>query len=74
MTDFINTIIFPGLSAGALYAPFRVAVFTDPTGVRVSYDQPSSVFASLGSVAIDDIAIELDRKIATAVRTACRAD
>jgi uncharacterized protein (DUF302 family) len=57
--------------AGALYAPFRVAVFADATGVHVAYDQPSSFFASLGSTAIDDIAVDLDRKISAAAQHAC---
>ena len=56
---------------GALYAPFRAAVFRDLTGVHVAYDQPSTVFASLGSAAIDAIANELDLKIAAAARYAC---
>jgi uncharacterized protein (DUF302 family) len=58
-------------AAGLLYAPFRVAVFSDQTGARVSYDQPSSVFTSVGSAAIDSIAAELDHKISTAVTHAC---
>jgi uncharacterized protein (DUF302 family) len=58
---------------GALYAPFRAAVFRDLTGVHVAYDQPSTVFASLGSAAINAIADELDRKIAAAARYACAA-
>jgi uncharacterized protein (DUF302 family) len=60
--------------AGALYAPFRVAVFSDDDGVQVSYDQPSSVFASLGSAVIDEIAADLDAKIAAAAEVACRAE
>src|SRR5262249_37768975 len=31
--------------AAALYAPFRVAIYRDATGVHIAYDQPSSVFA-----------------------------
>lgn len=57
--------------ASVLYAPFRVAVFRDATGVHVAYDQPSTVFASLGSVAIDEIAAELDGKAAEAAEHAC---
>jgi hypothetical protein len=34
--------------AAALYAPFRVAIYGDATGVHVASDKPSSVFASLG--------------------------
>ena len=58
--------------AAALYAPFRVAIFKDANGVHVSYDQPSSVFKSLGSRAVDLIAVELDEKIRVAVEESCR--
>lgn len=58
--------------AAALYAPFRVAIYRDSTGVHVSYDEPSSVFASLRSPAVDAIAAELDGKIRTVVEAACR--
>jgi uncharacterized protein (DUF302 family) len=58
--------------AAALYAPFRVAIYRDATGVHIAYDQPSSVFASLGSPAIDVIAAQLDDKIRTAVESSCR--
>ncbi len=41
--------------AAALYAPFGVAVFADQVGrADVSYDRPSSLFASLGSKEIDE--------------------
>jgi uncharacterized protein (DUF302 family) len=56
----------------ALYAPFRVAIYRDAPGVHIAYDQPSSVFASLGSSAIDVIAAQLDDKIRTAVESSCR--
>jgi hypothetical protein len=56
---------------GALYAPFRAAVFCGLTGVHVAYDQPSTVFASLGSPAIDAIARELDLQIVAAAHYAC---
>jgi uncharacterized protein (DUF302 family) len=58
--------------AAALYAPFRVAIHRDAAGVHVSYDKPSSVFASLGSPAIDKIAADLDDKIRTIVEDTCR--
>ena len=54
-------------TAAALYAPFRVAIYRDSTGVCVAYDKPSSVFASLGSPGVDAIAAELDEKIRTVV-------
>lgn len=57
--------------AGALYAPFRVALFADALGTHISYDRPSTVFASLGSAPIDDIAVELDAKIAAVAERVC---
>jgi uncharacterized protein (DUF302 family) len=56
----------------ALYAPFRVAVYRDTTGVHIAYDKPSTVFASLGSSGIDVIAVELDDKIRTVVESSCQ--
>ncbi len=58
--------------AAGLYAPFRVVVYRDAKGAHVGYDQPSSVFASCGSAAIDAIARELDEKIRTSAETSCR--
>jgi Domain of unknown function DUF302 len=58
--------------ASALYAPFRVAVYRDPTGVHVAYDQPSSVFASFGSQTIDAVGVELDQKIWNSAEKSCR--
>ena len=58
--------------AAALYAPFRVAIYRDADGVHVAYDQPSSVFASLGSSGIDLIASGLDDKIASVAEASCR--
>ena len=58
--------------AAALFAPFRVAIYRDATGVHIAYDQPSSVFASLGSSGIDLVASELDEKIAVVAEESCR--
>jgi uncharacterized protein (DUF302 family) len=58
--------------AGALYAPFRVAVFADDLGTHISYDKPSTVFASLGSASVDQIAVDLDAKIAAVAERVCR--
>jgi hypothetical protein len=60
-------------AAGSLYAPFRVAVFADAAGVHIAYDQPSTVFASLRSSAIDQIAVDLDGKVKAAAEAACGA-
>ena len=60
--------------AAALYAPFGVAVFADHIGgAHVSYDRPSSLFASFGSNELDEIGRELDDKIGRAVVSACSA-
>jgi hypothetical protein len=59
-------------SAAALYAPFRVAVYRDPTGVHIAYDQPSSAFASFDSQTIDTIAVELDEKIRSSAEKSCQ--
>jgi uncharacterized protein (DUF302 family) len=61
-------------AAGALYAPFRVAVFRDQAGVHIAYDQPSSVLGSLRSDAIDKIALDLDANIDAAAVAACRLE
>jgi uncharacterized protein (DUF302 family) len=58
--------------ATALYAPFRVALYRDPTGVHIAYDKPSSTFASFGSHSIDAIALDLDKKIRSSAETSCR--
>jgi len=60
-------------SAAALYAPFRVVVFRDDAGVHIAYDKPSTVLASLGSTSIDQIARDLDDKIAAAAERAASA-
>ncbi len=60
--------------AAALHAPFGLAVFAaQVSGAHVSYDQPSSLYASLGSKEIDEIGRELDDKIGQAVASACSA-
>ena len=57
--------------AATLYAPFRVVVYENSAGVHVGYDEPSSVFQSLGSSGINDIALDLDKKIKTSVEESC---
>ena len=44
----------------------------DAAGVHLAYDQPSSVFASLGSEGINKIAVELDAKIGKVAQAVCR--
>jgi hypothetical protein len=56
----------------ALYAPFPVAVYCDASGAHIAYDQPSSVFGSLGPTAVDEIALSLDDKIRRVAEEACR--
>ena len=57
--------------AATLYAPFRVVVYENAAGVYVAYDEPSSVFRSLGSSGIDGIALELSQRIKSSVETSC---
>jgi uncharacterized protein (DUF302 family) len=54
---------------GALYVPFRVAVYAAPANERatIAYDRPSSLLAALGRPELDDIGRMLDREIDAAV-------
>ena len=54
---------------GALYVPFRVAVYAAPreVGATIAFDRPSSLLASLGRPELDDIGRMLDREIDSAV-------
>lgn len=48
-----------------LYAPLRILLFEDTDGTAIfSLDRPSSAFASLGRPEIDEVGVELDRKVA----------
>jgi uncharacterized protein (DUF302 family) len=50
---------------GALYVPFRVAVYrlTRQEGAMIAFDRPSSLLAGLGRVELDEIGRMLDREI-----------
>jgi uncharacterized protein (DUF302 family) len=50
---------------GALYVPFRVAVYAAPrhVGATIAFDRPSSLLAGLGRPELDDIRRMLDREI-----------
>jgi uncharacterized protein (DUF302 family) len=54
---------------GALYVPFRVAVYAAPRQDRatIAFDRPSSLLAGLGRVEFDEIGRMLDREIDDAV-------
>jgi uncharacterized protein (DUF302 family) len=54
---------------GALYVPFRVAVYASPgkAGAAIAFDRPSSLLAGLGRHELDDIGRMLDREIDDAV-------
>jgi uncharacterized protein (DUF302 family) len=54
---------------GALYVPFRVAVYAPPReeGATIAFDRPSSLLAGLGRPELDDIGRLLDREIDDAV-------
>ena len=57
---------------GALYVPFRVAVYATPraAGATIAFDRPSSLLAGLGRPELDDIGRLLDREIDDAVLVA----
>lgn len=57
---------------GALYVPFRVAVYATPRaeGATIAFDRPSSLLAGLGRPELDDIGRLLDREIDDAVLVA----
>jgi uncharacterized protein (DUF302 family) len=50
---------------GALYVPFRVAVYrlARQEGAMIAFDRPSSLLAGLGRVELDEIGRMLDREI-----------
>jgi len=54
---------------GALYVPFRVAVYAAARaeGATIAFDRPSSLLAGLGRPELDDIGRLLDREIDDAV-------
>jgi uncharacterized protein (DUF302 family) len=54
---------------GALYVPFRVAVFAGPRGeeATITFDRPSSLLAGLDGPELGDIGRMLDREIDNAV-------
>jgi uncharacterized protein (DUF302 family) len=58
---------------GALYVPFRVAIYEGDGdgGARISFDRPSSSLATLGNAKIDAIGRQLDDKIDTVVQAVC---
>ncbi|MGN8048092.1 DUF302 domain-containing protein [Curtobacterium sp. 22159] len=48
-----------------LYAPLRVLLFEDEAGAAVfALDRPSTAFGSLGRSEIDEVGVQLDRKVA----------
>jgi uncharacterized protein (DUF302 family) len=57
---------------GALYVPFRVAVYSRPRqeGATIAFDRPSSLLAGLGRLELGDIGAMLDREIDAAVSKA----
>ncbi|MTD94243.1 DUF302 domain-containing protein [Hyphomicrobium sp. xq] len=57
---------------GALYVPFRVAIYAgDGSGARISFDRPGSSLATLGNATIDAIGRQLDDKIDAVVQAIC---
>jgi uncharacterized protein (DUF302 family) len=57
---------------GALYVPFRVAVYaaSGADGAAIAFDRPSALLAGLGRRELDEIGEMLDREIDSAVLSA----
>ncbi|MFE2600987.1 DUF302 domain-containing protein [Streptomyces sp. NPDC059396] len=52
-----------------LYAPLRILVHSDASGMAVfALDQPSTVFAGIGIPQVSEVGVELDRKVAGLLR------
>jgi uncharacterized protein (DUF302 family) len=61
---------------GALYVPFRVAVYaaSGADGAAIAFDRPSSLLAGLGRRELDEVGQMLDREIDSAVLSATSGD
>ncbi|MHB8813133.1 MAG: DUF302 domain-containing protein [Steroidobacteraceae bacterium] len=51
--------------AVGLYVPLRCLIYERDEGTRLGIEQPSSVLSGLGSEAISQVGLDLDRKLAT---------
>jgi uncharacterized protein (DUF302 family) len=58
----IATEVIGSVRKGSLFAPFQVAIYSDQSGVHVSYMLPSSLFASLDDRGVAAIGERLDAK------------
>jgi hypothetical protein len=59
-----------GIGSG-LYAPLSLLVAADERGTALEYDRPSTLFGQFEDPGIDEVARELDEKMAALVAKAC---
>jgi len=50
-----------------LYAPLSLLIYADESGTVLEYDRPSSLFAQFHDAGVDEVARELDEKMAALV-------
>jgi uncharacterized protein (DUF302 family) len=67
----IATDVIGSVRSGCLFAPFQAAIYTDHSGVHVSYMLPSSLFASLDDRRLAAIGERLDASMEDTVAEVC---
>ena len=67
----IATEVIGSVRKGSLFAPFQAAIYSDQSGVHVSYMLPSSLFASLDDRGVAAIGERLDSKMEDTVAEVC---
>jgi uncharacterized protein (DUF302 family) len=67
----IATEVITSVRKGSLFAPFQAAIYSDQSGVHVSYMLPSSLFTSLDDRGVAAIGERLDAKMEDTVAEVC---
>jgi uncharacterized protein (DUF302 family) len=67
----IATEVIGSVRKGSLFAPFQASIYSDQSGVHVSYMLPSSLFTSLDDHGVAAIGERLDAKMEDTVAEAC---
>ena len=67
----IATDVIGSVRAASLFAPFQAAIYSDHSGVHVSYMLPSSLFASLDDCGVAAIGEQLDARMEDTVAEVC---
>jgi uncharacterized protein (DUF302 family) len=67
----IATEVIGSVRKGSLFAPFQAAIYSDQSGVHVSYMLPSSLFVSLDDRGVAAIGERLDAKMEDTAAEVC---